>query len=379
MKTSRHKRFGALGIGILALSSAFLLKRWWSKSQFQFENKVVVISGGSRGLGLVLARKLVKEGARVALLARNQEELNEAKKELLSHCKTPSQQGQILTICCDIKDNDAVKDSVTQIINHFGRVDILINNAGIIQVGPLETMGVEDFSEALNVNFWGPLHLIWQFIPHLRQRPNARIVNITSVAGVVSVPHLIPYIAAKHALVGLSKGLGIELAKSGIKVTTIVPGLMRTGSHINASFKGKHDNEFAWFAGSSDMRVLSVSAESAADEILDACRTGQAYKRIGWSTKLIEVLHTLFPNAFAFVLSLVNRSLLPSIKSKGVWDKNPLSKECISKSGWQSRAKLPQGSKWTHLIDKAAAENHNLLEFQKHFEKRAGYKGNFDQ
>src|SRR6185503_4123757 len=113
-------------------------------------------------------------------------------------------------------------------------------------------------------------------LPEMRARREGRIVNITSIGGKISVPHLLPYSASKFALVGLSEGLRAELAKDGIVVTTICPGLMRTGSPRNATFKGQHRAEYAWFSIGDSLPVTAMSADRAARQILTACKRGEA-------------------------------------------------------------------------------------------------------
>src|SRR5204863_2590958 len=120
------------------------------------------------------------------------------------------------------------------------------------------------------------VHTTLDVMPDMRARREGRIVNISSIGGKVSVPHLLPYSASKFALVGLSEGLRAELAKDGIVVTTVCPGLMRTGSPRNAQFKGQHRAEYAWFTLSDSMPFFSQSAERAARQILSACRHGEA-------------------------------------------------------------------------------------------------------
>ena len=125
----------------------------------------------------------------------------------------------------------------------LGPIDVLVNNAGIITVGPFLEMDVEDFDQAMKVMFWGPLYTTLAVLPAMRARKQGSIVNITSIGGKVSVPHLLPYCCAKFAAVALSEGLRTELMPDGIRVTTIAPGLLRTGSHLNARFKGKQADE----------------------------------------------------------------------------------------------------------------------------------------
>src|SRR2546423_4339522 len=205
---------------------------------FSFHEKVALITGGSRGLGLVMARQLCASGASVALIARNMDELARAKADL-DRFNT-----EVLMVQCDLLDVAQIQSAVQQTLQHFDKIDILINNAGIIEVGPLPHMNIEDFERAMKVHFWAPYYLVWQIVPLMRRRGGGRIVNISSIGGKVAVPHLAAYCASKFALTGFSDSIRAELVQHNIYVTTVVPGLMRTGSHVNARFKGKHDSEF---------------------------------------------------------------------------------------------------------------------------------------
>ena len=169
-----------------------------------------------------------------------------------------------MTVQCDVTNAADVENMVNQVRGRFGKIDVLVNNAGTIQVGPLEVMKREDFEHAMKAHFWGPLNTILAVLPEMRERQDGRIVNISSIGGKIAVPHLVPYSASKFALVGLSKGLFTELRKDGIVVTTVCPGLMRTGSPRNANFKGKHRDEYAWFSISDSLPVTSIKAERAA-------------------------------------------------------------------------------------------------------------------
>src|SRR5581483_3194757 len=163
---------------------------------------------------------------------------------------------------------------VADIVQRTGGIDVLINNAGVIQVGPLEHMQITDFEKAMAVHFWGPLYTMLAAIPVMRRRGAGRIVNISSIGGKIGVPHLVPYCASKFALVGLSDSIRGEVARDGICVTTVCPGLMRTGSPFNAWFKGRHRDEFTWFAISDSMPIASIAATRAAEQVVDACRHG---------------------------------------------------------------------------------------------------------
>jgi len=193
--------------------------------------------------------------------------------------------------------------------DHYGGVDVLINNAGVIQVGPVEVMTLADYEEAMKTHFWGPLYATLAVLPSMRRRGRGRIVNISSIGGKIGVPHLVPYSASKFALVGLSEGLRAELAKDGIVVTTVCPGLMRTGSPRNATFKGQHRAEYAWFSISDASPVASMQAERAARQIIAATRRGDAEVILSLQAILAVKFHQLFPELSADVWGLINRPL----------------------------------------------------------------------
>jgi NAD(P)-dependent dehydrogenase (short-subunit alcohol dehydrogenase family) len=261
---------------------------------------VVLITGGSRGLGLVLARQFAEEGCRIALCARDAEELARARTDIERFGV------EVFTQRCDVADRDGVEEMVKAVVERFGGLDIVVNNAGIIQVGPFDAMTPGDFERAMAVNFWGPLHVIWAALPHLRKPNPGRIVNITSIGGEVAVPHLLPYDCAKAAFISLSEGLQAELARHGISVTTVVPGLMRTGSPLNASFKGDAAREFEWFSAGDSHLLISTKPESAARVIVGSAKRREGKVILTWQAKVLRAAHALVPNLVLSVLGLVN-------------------------------------------------------------------------
>ena len=271
---------------------------------YNFDGKTVLITGGSRGLGLVMAREFAKEGANVAICARDPKELDRALADLRRRGARAS------GFPCDVTDPRQVSEMMGLVRDKFGPVDVLVNNAGVIQVGPFEATTIEDYEECMRVHFWGPLYTTLAVLPEMRERGKGRIVNITSIGGKISMPHLLPYSASKFAAVGFSEGLHAELAREGIFVTTVCPGLMRTGSPRNATFKGQHRLEYAWFAISDSLPVASVSAETAARKIVNACRKGQSELVISVPAKAAVVFHGVFPGLTADILGVVN-TLLP--------------------------------------------------------------------
>src|SRR5437868_10247139 len=173
----------------------------------------------------------------------------------------------------------------------FGRIDVLVNNAGTIEVGPMEVMTLDDYEKAMRTHFWGPLYMVLAVLPEMRARKEGRIVNVSSIGGKISVPHLLPYCASKFALTGFSEGLRAELAKDGIVVTTVCPGLMRTGSPLNAFFKGQHQAEYAWFSISDSLPISSISAQRAARQIVRACKNGDAEVILSVPAQLAALFH----------------------------------------------------------------------------------------
>lgn len=342
---TRNRRITGAQCALLSLVGGAIVLRhaWRARRAINFSGATVVIVGGSRGLGLVIARQLASEGAHLVLVARNAEELERARIDL-------ERRGvQAFTCVCDIRNRKEVDETVERIVAALGTVDVLINDAGIIQVGPLQHLTVDDFENAMATHFWGPLYAILAVLPHMRRGGARRIVNISSIGGRVAVPHLVPYSASKFALTGLSEGLHAELAREGIRVTTVSPGLMRTGSTYNAWFKGQHRREFAWFHLADSIPGLSVDAKRAARQIINACRHGDAQLTITPPARLAVLLNAACPEAMAGMMSLTNR-LLPSAAVEGGDE---------LRSGWQSVSRLmPSGV--TKLSDLASAENNEL-------------------
>src|SRR5213596_7061 len=308
-------------------------------ARYTLRDKVALISGGSRGLGLVLARHICDQGGKVALLARDPEELARAKADLTARG------GKVLTVECDLLDRDQIQAAVRKVIDHFDRIDILINNAGIIEVGPLDHMTWEDYDRAMRLHFWAPYELISQIVPEMRLWGGGRIVNISSIGGKVAVPHFAPYSASKFALTGFSDAIRAELARDNIYVTTVAPGMMRTGSHVNAKFKGSHDAEFAWFAACAGAPLLSMNANRAARKILAACRRGQPSLTLTFAARLQVLANALFPNLTGYAMRLINRFLPESAGAEGNQ----------SRAGSEVRRLIPD---WlTRSADKATARN----------------------
>ena len=290
----------AVAAGILAGVRAWRRTR----RRIDLADRSVLILGGSRGLGLALAREFGRHRARVAICGRDAATLERAAADLTGLGITAR------AIRCDVADGETVERAIAEVAEAFGGPDVLVNVAGVIEVGPLSTMTPSDWHEAMAINFWGPLHAMLAVAPRMRARGGGRIVNIVSIGGKVPVPHLLPYVASKFALGGASEGIAAELAADGILVTTVYPGLMRTGSPRNALFKGRHRAEYAWFTIADSLPGLSVDADRAARRIVEACRHGDPHVMIGAPARLAALAHALAPDLTLEALRVAHR-LLP--------------------------------------------------------------------
>jgi short-subunit dehydrogenase len=290
---------------LVGIGAYFALKEVVRKSRkIDLAGRTVLITGGSRGLGLALAREFARHRARLALCARSFEELAAAQDDIRRF------RTDVRTFACDLRDPTQIARLIDAVESTWGTIDVLVNNAGVITVGPAQTMTLDDYREALDVNFWSAVHTTRALAPRMAARGGGRIVNIASIGGKVPVPHLAPYSASKFALVGFSGALRTELIKDGVLVTTVNPGLMRTGSPRNAAFKGKHAAEYAWFSISDVLPGLSMSADSAARRIVNAAVHGDAEITLGLPARVAATLYGVAPALTLELAALVNR-LLP--------------------------------------------------------------------
>lgn len=274
-------------------------------STYKFENRSVVITGGSRGLGLALARAFLREGAHVTLLARDPDELEQAKDMLLDYFPEEDLK-QVLTIPCDVTQPDELSRAFQQTEDHFGHLDVLVNNAGNIAVGPFKAMEQGDFDAQVNLQLNTVVNAVRLVRPYFRKHIGGRIVNISSIGGKISVPHMTPYCAGKFALAGFSEAVAAEM-EPHIHVTTVYPGLMRTGSPIQAVFKGDHEKEYAWFTTGDILPWISVSADHAAWQIIEGVRNGDSRVVFPMVSKVGMWANVLFPETFATVMRTVAR------------------------------------------------------------------------
>ncbi|HWB33160.1 MAG TPA: SDR family oxidoreductase [Acidobacteriaceae bacterium] len=293
------------------------------------DNAVVLITGGSRGLGLAIASRFAQKPVRLVLASRNRGELERAQGELIAQHPHLAP-GNFYLVAADLADPSECDRLVREAIAHFGRIDVLVNNAGIMEVGPAELQSADAFERAMRVNFFAALYTTWAALPHLlTQAPlpgwsrRASIVNIASIGGKVAVPHMLPYTASKFALVGFSEGLHAELRHKGIRVTTVCPGLMRTGGEAHVKFLGNVEAEQRWFRFAANMPIISVSARHAACRIYSAVASGRTEITISPQAWVLARKAGLMPETMQFAGSLANRYILPQPPMAGSLDTDP--------------------------------------------------------
>jgi short-subunit dehydrogenase len=331
----------AAGVGAI-MAARRVLEKLRQHKLHELRGQTVLITGGSRGLGLALAEEFARAGARIAICARDEQELSRARQHL-------ERLGvEVCAVACDVSKPEQVEHLINSVQQQLGRIDVLVNNAGVIAVGPLLSQTVEDFKEAMDVMFWGTVHPTLTVLPQMLSQGRGKIVNIASIGGRVGVPHLLPYCCAKFACVGFSEGLHAELKRFGIHVLTVAPGLMRTGSHLHAQFKGKHKQEFGWFAVSGTNPLASISARRAARKIVSATCSHRADLVISWQAKLMAEVHGIAPGLTQEAMALVNR-LLPD--ASGGTEKKP---------GHASQSAITRSPLTT--LGKWAARRYNQLE-----------------
>lgn len=297
-----------IGLGLLGAAAWGVYRR----QKRDISGQTALVTGSSRGLGLLLAEEYARRGCRVVICATDEQELEVARRRLVNHG------AEVLAIRCDVGEEDQVRRMIDETRRRFGPVDILVNNAGIIQVGPVESTTLGDYEDAMGSMFYGALLPTGAVLPEMIGRGGGRIVNITSIGGRLSFPRLLPYNCAKFAAVGLSRGLHAELGRYGVSVTTVVPGLMRTGSYHHAFYKGSRSGELSWFSLGSSLPGITLNARRAARKIVDASVKRKTEYTVGTPAKVASLFNSLFPGLTADILGMVDRLVLPQPRGEYV-------------------------------------------------------------
>lgn len=293
--------FPLITAGVLA--GAILTAR---RAQDDLHGEVAVVTGASRGLGLLLARELAGQGCLLVICARDAAELERAADELRAAG------AEVTTVACDVTDEATPQLLIDTAVQRYGRLDILVSNAGVIQVGPVQAAQIGHYELAMDTMALAPARLALTALPVMRRQGHGRIVTIGSIGGKISVPHLLPYSTAKFAAVGFSEGLRAELGRGPVTVTTVVPGLMRTGSHLQARFTGQPSKEFTWFSLGASLPLVSMDAERAARQIIAAVRQRRAEIILTPAGQVVSRAAGIVPGLTTEILHLVQRLALPA-------------------------------------------------------------------
>lgn len=302
-----------LGIGAGLLGATAALRR--REKRIDLRGRVVIVTGASTGFGFLLAKQACAEGAKVAICARSFDDVMAAQRAL--EREAGEHRCDVFAAAVDLRDADAARRFTADVVARWGRLDVLINNAGIIEVGPATTMTLDDFRYAMDTNFYGALHATWAALPTFRRQGSGRIAAVVSIGGKIAVPRLLPYTASKWALAGFSEGLRVELAKEGVATTTAYLPTIRTGGHTHALFKGDRGAEYAWFGAADVLPGLSRSAEAAARAVWKAVKRGDPEVRFGLQARAPLLLHDLFPRLFSRAMAAIDRALPPAVDDHG--------------------------------------------------------------
>ncbi len=273
-------------------------------------HKVAFITGAGSGIGRALAIRLAQSGCSLALNDVDADRLV-ATKQLAA-----GEDSRVTTHVFDVADRDAVSLAAGAVSREHGCVDLLINNAAVVVAETLEDVPYEDFEWLMGINFWGVVHCTRAFLPFLKERPEARIVNIASVDALLGMPNNAPYCAAKAAVRAVSESLAQELVGTTVGVTCVIPGGVQTNIHRNARFfrhacaDMSHDDCIAWFEG-----LSCVSADHAAEKIIRAIRKKRPRVLIGSDARLIDLMSRALPASASACVGHVMRNMnSPSVR-----------------------------------------------------------------
>lgn len=342
----------ALGVIVLAAAGLYgaLVRR--RERYVDLSGRVAIVTGGGRGLGLAIARELQQRGCTLAICGRDAEVIARAVAEL-------GQRGPVLGAVCDASERAQVEAFVGVVVERFGAVDVLVNNAGQCFVGPAVELQAEDVAAALRNIFWTQFHPTTAVLPQMRARRFGRIVNISSIGGKVPLPHHAAYAAGKFAVTGWSETLAAELVKEGIFVSTITPPPLDDGASLTVHFGGAREREFRWFSRLLTSPLSAADTEHVARVVADAAQYGDRERSASLGAWLAVRLHGAAPNVMSRALALVDR-VLPSPGAPGRATPMTLGREVVGASRDPEVQRL------------AAASRRDASRFRPHPERRAG-------
>jgi len=258
----------------------------------QLEQSVAVITGAATGIGRALAARLANEGARLCLADINKEALDLVAQGL------KAQGCDVSTHEVDVADRRQMESLCRYVVQHFGRADSLINNAGVGLIGDVEEVSLEDIEWLMGINFWGMVYGVKYFLPILRQQKKAYIVNLSSVLGIIAPPGQAAYAASKFAVRGFTEALRHELAGTGVQVSSVHPGAIRTGIAKSSRIGAGADPEKLEQEATRIEFLARTTPERAADRIMSGVLRGETRILIGTDASQIDRIQRLLPERY---------------------------------------------------------------------------------
>ena len=222
-----------------------------------FSNKVIVITGASSGIGEESAIRFAKNGAKVVLAARRKEKLLHVEKKILEFTK------ETLVCQCDVSNKLQVKEMSEKVLDNFGRIDVLVNNAGFVIYGKVNELSIEEIESQMETNYFGMIYSTKNFLPQMLEQKSGHIVNVASVGASFSIPGVASYCATKFAMLGFSEGLKHELHGTGVDLTVVSPIMVRTDLFDHPSFENFTKNATG----------ISLSSETVAKAVVKAANS----------------------------------------------------------------------------------------------------------
>jgi len=260
-----------LALGTIAAAGTMWGARAWLRSRrwIELRDRVVVITGSDSGFGLIQARQVSEQGAIVVLAARNAQALEAAAEAVHRDGAC-----EVLAVPTDVSNSAEAERLIDLTVERFGRIDVLINTAGLMLVGAEPTLTLDDLRALMDVNFWGAVYTSRAALRYMRTAKFGRIANVSSIGGRFAAPHMQAYTISKFALTGYTKSLRPEALRDNVFVTGIYPSTMRTGGHRHAWFKGNQEAEYSWFSLGDVLPGVATSAEKAARVAIRAIQGG---------------------------------------------------------------------------------------------------------
>ncbi len=241
------------------------------------DNKVAVVTGAGSGIGRSLAQQLAAAGCRLALTDVRGESL----EETLASLGLPDE--YVLVRAFDVSEREAMEAFADAVVEQFGQVDIVINNAGVGSNGAFEEQSYDTFRKVFDVNMWGVIYGTRVFLPHLRTRPEASLVNVSSINGMVPFPLNGPYNMSKYAVLGLNETLMMELKDSTVQISSVHPGAIKTNiANFGIGHTKENKKAFA--------KAALTTADQAAAQIIKGIKKKKSHIFVGADAKLFQLL-----------------------------------------------------------------------------------------